>query len=346
MKCSRGVPVVLATLFAVVLGSAGWLAPSAHAQTVDRLRPEVTTAENLTNDHRQQIAGYIDGWTELLMSDDAQQVTEARQRLLEPLRAGTPSDAFVQHYSPEVANRVAAALDHEQPITRVNAMIVVARLNSSDAMPLIEQAMTDENAAVRYWAVKAIQSITFSNDQTRQLVGRLVAHIEGEPEVQVIEQTLLALVRLDLTDARQQGLALLNERVDEHLAEPSLSLQAEHSTLRGVYQHLAATPDPTEEELRQLARTALRYQDLASQQLAADEVSNDVRDSYERVLQLCNAALRFSADSLGVNNVPTSIDSLVNRGDWAGIQRNVEAWRTLLQQAPFNFSADDLTLAN
>ncbi|MFA9478803.1 HEAT repeat domain-containing protein [Phycisphaerales bacterium AB-hyl4] len=346
MKCSRGVPVVLAMAIAVVLGSAGWLIPRAHAQTVDRLRPEVTTAENLSNDQRRQIDQYVSGWAEQLMDGDLRRVNEARRQLLESLRAGTPSDAFVQYYSAQVAQRVPNALEHEQSATRVNAMIVVARLRSDDAMPLVEQAMMDDNAAVRYWAVKAIQSITFADDQKTQLIERLVEHIDQEPVVAVVEQAMLALVGLDLSDARMRGLSLLNQRLDEHLEEAGRSLQAEHSAMRSVYQHLAGTGSPNEQELRQLARTAVRYQDLAAQRLRDGDVDNTVRDSYERILQLCNAALRFTADSLNASGVPSSIDPLIGRGDWAGIQRNADQWRSLLQNAPFNLSEDDIALTS
>lgn len=347
MKCSRRVPVMLAMMVAVVLGSAGGLGSPLYAQSAEpRMRSETISAENLDNEQRQQIDLYVQYWGERLQATDDERVTIARRRLLEPLRATQVSQTFLRHYSERAGEALGHALASDRRIVRLNTMIVVARLTGPAALPLIEQGMADESDAVRYRAIKAVQTVDFNQQQKQALVARLVQHLDREPTVPVAEQTMVALMELDLPDARQQGLELLNQRVAHHLAEPGQSMQPELSGLARAYQQLARAGNPrdSQEALRQLSRAALRYQDLANRQLQLEGVPTEHRNSYIDTIKVCNAALQFVANNLNASGLPGSINMEVDRGNWAAVERNTGQWRTILQRAPFNFTEQDLAV--
>ncbi|MEX0654530.1 MAG: hypothetical protein WD534_04800 [Phycisphaeraceae bacterium] len=330
---------------AVVLGSAGGFGTRALAQEAPRLRADVLMAEELTEEIRQSIAMYVTHWAGQLQSEDAQRVAEARRRLLEPVRGGRVSEAFTGHYSEQAGAELRPALDSDQLVVRLNAIIVVTRLSGEAALPLIEQGMTDDSPAVRYWAIKAVQTVEFADQDKSTLVERVVAHLERESEPSVAEQTMVALVDIDLPEARTRGLEVLNARIARHLNEPGRSMQVEHAGLSRVYQQLARTGDPDRPALRQLARAAVRYQDLAARYLQAEGVEEEARESYIRMIELCNAVLRFTADNLNAAGVPGRIEPIVAQGNWGGVEQNADEWRALMLRPPYGLTEQDLAVA-
>lgn len=342
MRCSRRVPVLLAMWIAIALGSAGGVASSALAQTQERLASQVISAEELTASHRQQIAAYVNHWADRLTDADEVEVTDARRQLVAPLGAAGRSDTFVNHYSERVAERLTSALESDRQVVRLNAMIVVTRLSSGAAMPLIERGMQDPSAAVRYWAVKTARTATFTDAQRRQLLDWLAQHLETETEAAVAEQAMHALLGLNLDQVLDRVLAVLNVRVELHLASPDQPLYAEHTGMFQSYRQLAAASAPDRQSLRQLARAAVRYQELAARRLEADDLNELTHASYVRMLELCDSMLRFVHGELNAGSAPASSRQLIQDRNWPAVRQNAEQWRELMQRPPFQLTDEEL----
>ncbi|MEX0744815.1 MAG: HEAT repeat domain-containing protein [Phycisphaeraceae bacterium] len=346
MRCSRRLPLALAAVLAAVLGSAGTFAPRAMAQQVDQLGSAITEAESLNNQQRTQIDTYIAQWAGLLRDSGDDNVERARRRLLEPLRSGRPSDEFMNHYSNVCGREMAPALSSDDPLVRLNTLIVVRHLTGEAAVPLIDRGLDDESPAVRYWAVKAIKDIAsagrFDRDEQRNRMNRLVEHFGEETSVAVSEQTMLALVELELPEAKTRALEIINERVASHVSEPGRSLQPELAGIHRAYRQTLGASRPAEQGgMLELARTAMRYHDLAGQQLQRDVDDAEVRDSYVRTIELTDAILRFVHSSLDVGPPPRPLPPGEN---WDRVRANAEQWRDLLGRPPYNFNEVQLSV--
>lgn len=351
MKFSRCLPEAGALVLAVVLGFA---AGPVLAQAQDRIPPEIVIAQSLTEAQQQQIAGYVAQWAEQLATGDDAQVVLARQRLLEPLGV-TGSEAFVKFYSEQLSQHLGQAAASERLIVRLNTMIVTNRMTAATAMPLVEAGLQDTNAAVRYWAAKAVANFTSDGSLPAnvqlQLLDQLAARLGAENSVPVVQQLMVSIAGLTVPRAVDQILDALNNRVAIHLKEPGQPMAAEQEGLAELYRKLVsaaldngAAPG-VEQQLRQLARVGARYMDLISLQLESGQVPEEQTESYKAMLLLTDTVLRVAHDTLNSPMLaPSPIENAVRRGEWAFVRVQANQWKNILQASPFNFTPEELAL--
>lgn len=343
-QLTAGVLVILITL--------GLSAAPAAAQNLDRIPPEVLIATSLTPEQQQLVNSYITHWAQQLQGEEDAQVVTARRRLIEPL-GGSGSEQFNQQYSQAVGRAIQQAAQAERLIVRLNTMIIVTRLSPATALPLIEQGLNDENAAVRYWAAKSVASITSDSElppaTQRQLLAPLAQQLGQESSVPVVQQVMLSLLALTIPEATQQVLEALNERVTMHMTDPGQSVVAESEGLAELYRKLvteAGQSGARQEQMRQLARVALRYMDLVATQFATGNVPPEREAEYVSLLDLTSTVLNAAHQSLqSPLNSPTNLSIALRSQDWPAVQAQVEEWRNILRAAPFNIPQDQLQVA-
>jgi hypothetical protein len=201
----------LSSCFIVLL--AGMIASTAAAQQA-ALPETLTSAQALSGDQIEQLRGYVQENAGQLLNGSPAQSANARANLIEPLQREEASDDFVSAYSEEVAGALRDGLDREEPIVRLNTMVVTGQLSGAVGADLAAQAVGDESPAVRYWGAKAASRTvqgagsSFTESQQATLLSALRQAIETEQSPFVLEQMYAALANLDIPEARA---ALINE---------------------------------------------------------------------------------------------------------------------------------------
>lgn len=350
MVCRHCLPGSLAIVAALGLITAA--ASSAIAQAEARIPSDVIASNQLSGEERQRVARYVTHWAGLLIASDDAQVTEARQRLVEPLRSPLgPSAEFLESYVEPLAPALAQALGAEPWFSRLNAMIVVANMPPEPALALIRQGVADENPAVRYWAMKSVARIAerhgWSQAEQGELLEVLTGLLRGEPTSLVVGQVMVSLVNLEARDAMGQTLEALNHRAAAHHAEPGRPLGPEHTGLEQLFVRLVAADEaePRTHELRELARTSYRYMRLAARALDEGLVAESHAPAYRSIITLADRILREAHSNLNASQTPPGrVDSDVQSEAWAAVLVTADRWGAILQESPFNFTVGELAL--
>ncbi|MFW6059624.1 MAG: HEAT repeat domain-containing protein [Phycisphaeraceae bacterium] len=314
----------------------------------DNISTDLLTADDLSNEQQQRIDSYVASWCQQLHDGDDADVTRSRQRLAEPLNNPTePSTTFTGYYSPKLAECLLRGLETDRLIVRLNAMIVVTYMVTEDALPLIEQGLGDENPGVRYWAAKAVQRLASREVWTRaqqvQLLQQLTDRLGQEQTGWVVQQLMLAIVGLELPEAAERMLTALNERVEGHAENPGRAIQAEQTGLERLYRELLGEGDRA--ALRQLARTGYRYMRLAGTHLERGHVPEGYRPGYAEVIDVADTIMRTVNEELnGSQELPEATGEAVRQQDWDRVLVIADRWEQVLQEPPFNFDRETLSV--
>lgn len=340
-------------LVALVALVVGWVGLAAAAQqTANQIPPDLISSTSLDDAQKNTIEDYVGQWaTRLTIGEDAD-VAEARRQLLQPLGLGSASEPFLEFYSQTVSQKLTPAIGHERLVVRLNAFIVAARLRGEAVFTLIGQGLKDASPAVRYWAAKAahnaIEAGGLNNDAQLRTLGLLTQRLDQEDAALVVRMILLAIAKLNVPAATDALLESLNTRITLHAsADPAQALVAEQAALQQLYQKLitAGSNPSAHEALRRLARTAVRYMDLAAAQLDAGRVSAEARDGHVQMITLAEAVLIYTRNVLGSPRAaPNSVAAPVRVGDWKAVRAIADHWRSVLREPPFDFSDSDLKL--
>ncbi len=326
----------------------GMNAPVIPSQVISEPSP-------LDGSQRQSVDAFVTPNLEALLSGDPSRVSEARDQLLTYFRTPGASESFLDYYSQAISRRIADALDSEQALVRVNAMILATRLTNPQAADLIRGALADPTPGVRYWAARALGQAaanqTLSRQQQLELLRVLQQQIDDEPSEEVVRQILAAMNRLDLRAAREAVLDALNSRVRFHIDRPQLSYDAEREAMAEVFrQIIQEVPSGTAEpqDLRQLARASGRYFNLISQQLNQGNILPRVVPGHEAMISLSQNVLGYSKRSVqaGVNTPDAeSVEQALIFDNYDRLTEHGGTWLQMLSGPPFNFSAQDLESA-
>ena len=322
-------------------------APPASAQ--DKLPTDIYNAESLSPEQTSQIQAYVSQWAPVLINAEGtgEQIVTARQRLLQPL-GFVSTDAFRQAYTQAAAQQIPPALDAESLLPRLNAMIILSRLEmNEEILSLIRRGMQDPNPAVRYWAIKGIRgsAAALPVAAQRQLLQDLTQMLENEQSEQVLEQTYHAMVELNLpgNQAITRVLEALNQRVAAHVGRPELTYRAEYSGTRTLYQRLLtmqASQGGMDQAFAQLARAAVRYMDLIARQgrQFGEQLPPETLDSYLRMVELAFQVLSDVHRQTGSTApVPASLRAAVASANWDEVLLAAQQFRDALTQPPFGF---------
>jgi len=295
-----------------------------RARAQERIPQDAIVAQaSFSDTQRQAITGYISRWGGLLQEATTNQqvsdtqISEARQKLLGPLRTPGATDFFKKRYSAQVSQTISGLLDADRLIVRLNAIIVVTRL-------------TDPSA---------------------------VALAEDEDSTEVLQQVMLAMGAMNLPSALDRLLDLLDARLRWHVDRPYEPYLAEAAGLRSVYQSLLRTPAANPAQIRKLAQVAHRYMNLISRNLAeaADKaqaegtenpISRELEADHAALLELCEYALQYVHGEVGSQQgMPSSIIQKIPFRNWKEINLiAVDGWGQVLKAPPLNFKPGDLAI--
>jgi len=345
-----------------------------RARAQERIPQDAIVAQaSFTDTQRQAITGYISRWGGLLQEATTNQqvsdtqISEARQKLLGPLRTPGATDFFKKRYSAQVSQTISGLLDADRLIVRLNAIIVVTRLTDPSAVALAEKGLGDPSPSVRYWAAKAIGSLAETTDSQGNPILEVKARLsllrtleeagEEEDSTEVLQQVMLAMGAMNLPSALDRLLDLLDARLRWHVDRPYEPYLAEAAGLRSVYQSLLRTPAANPAQIRKLAQVAHRYMNLISRNLAeaADKaqaegtenpISRELEADHAALLELCEYALQYVHGEVGSQQgMPSSIIQKIPFRNWKEINLiAVDGWGQVLKAPPLNFKPGDLAI--
>lgn len=363
---------------AMVLSALALFAIPAAGQAPTISQDVITATGTLTNDQQSQLTEYTAYWGVILeQAIDDQTVTDddvssARNGLIEPLRNPRATPFFKRSYSEFVSRRLGPLMQADSMRVRLNAMIVVARLTDDGAVKLANDGLNDANPAVRYWAATSIGSMAtvvgansqplLSSREKLELLDSLAAQCKVEESAEVVQQLLLAMTDMDQQDAPmpaalKTALGALDGRIDWHRRWPHEPYSAETAALRRIYLKLLQATSPDRALLREMARVTHRYMALVSGQIVAAEqqaaangsaVDRARTDDWTDMLKICELALQLAHGQLGAQGqLPDPVSPLINFRDWAKINKiATEDWDKVLEAAPFSFKPEDLRIEN
>lgn len=370
MRDGRSERLTAALIAAVVIlcaGPRGWaqLTPGTPAPMTGgpTLPAEIYTAEPLTTDQQQAIDAFADHWVPILLSQGEAGVSgivAARNRLQQPMLLPQTSRAFREYYSNAVARRFGSAMDSDDLVVRLNVTIVASRLMpTSEVIALITRGLNDQSPAVRYWAVKGINTpgpggaIQPPPDAQQALLQQLDNLLAQEEAPEVLEQVFKAMVGLDApgNNALDHVIATLNRRVQVHASEPTLTYRPETEGLQAAYSRVLVSIERGSggnEQYRQLARAAAQYMDQLARHAANNPLPSELVNEYKRLAglayQILSQAHRDFSSTAQVFS-PQQFNAALSGNNWNEILLAAQQFRNMLTNPPFNFDPTDVTPA-
>jgi hypothetical protein len=339
------------------------VAPVRPAAGQDQLATEIVMlAGELSATQQAEVRSYVTHWAQpLLQAPSVTAVTDARNRLLEPVRRPRAGDGFKQAYSTAAAAVLSQAPNASTDAARLNAFIVIGQLRGSAAMELAAKGVDDANAGVRYWAAKAIAQQTGASTSVgagtaTTLVEALVPAVRKETEPYVREQLYLALGGMRAPKAREAVVKVLNERLTTHVQKGlDEGLRGEVSAMQRAQLGLVLDFNQgraTAVEIREFAIVVAKYLQVVA--LAAQDgrpMGATVRPVVEQLAQLGENLLTWAVKTtepqarigpkiyapLKSGNVPAFVLAVF---DWVGTATSPG----VLQKTKINISLDELKL--
>ncbi len=325
--------------------------PYAVAQT--EISYDVVTATSvLTPAQKLAIEEYLKSKITGLEQGSADEVVQARHKLVEPLTWAGGTEIFHLAYSSAASHHLANAVQSDRVEVRLNTMIVVSAMNDPGVVSLIQKGLADESPAVRYWAGKAVGHIgakgRLSDDEQRLLLKTLADALLVETSERVLQRLLVGLVGLSIPEAATQLLNGLNKRVALHAANPNMPLGAALDGLRTLFvksvQSKVNGEDIPIETTRLMALVSYRYLALSAALLDLNRPSQEAIPHYHEMIKLSDAILGWTARQMPPQGapVPSSVKPDVASENWALIRLRAEEWKRVIETAPFNFGPIDL----
>ncbi len=327
---------------------------------------EIVEADKITEDMNDRIVAMVDPLIFDLTRDEPkpQDITEAREQLLSLFRANQPSAAYLEALSTSISSRISAAVDHESPLVRMNAMIILASMVDDASKTLIDKGLTDKNDAVQHWAVTALGKraqwwkarIAANDGRGKQAkIDAVIAQIKKlieqkePPHPIVVRAGLDALVKINTPLSREALIEILNQRVPLHEANPNLSYAPERSVLESFTNVLVSEVPPDLRSIKGYNRAMFRYAALIIEHSKANRIDQDQEKGAQTMLFLCLQGMaNVSAAAKAPNSPPATHNDakgwIVN-GRWDDLEVQInEGWRAILSAPPFSLKPSELAI--
>lgn len=320
-------------------------ATSGRAQQQPQLSPTLLNAETLDAEQRQEIEDFADFYVQrMLDSEELSDVSDARQRLIDPLRnrSMTQPPAHTA-LSEAVAERLGIVVDQNTVFLRINALIIAGELSSSidEVVPLLVDSLGHPHPGVRYRAAKTIAQISQSHSdesgentldpQIQQaLLDALAQPIANEGSDMVLEQMYEAAGSLTVEEARQVLFNVLAQRVDTtYTGGVHRGLEADRRGLDSLRESLAydrAANREIDQPLRQLTATAARLLDIVTVELQEGELNEELEAIAVRTVGDIEGVFDLAMTHFAPGESGRELSSLAEDGDYDDLRLNALEW--------------------
>ena len=321
------------------------------------LPPEILEAETITGEMKAKMADVVDPAMDNLIDGEPEDISKARTSLLQLLNYRDARPAFRNEFSALITRRMDPAVNHDDALVRMNAMIILSAMVDDGSKTLIDTGLEDDNSAVKRWAMKALGRRMFAwqlqggkTSEISAAVKQVVAKLDQDPPPHpiVVEAGLTALLSTNSPEARAALIGQLNKRVEMHAADPKLSYSAERAAIVGfVSKSIDLVNDRDFQSIVGLNRAMYRYASLIITQAQAGGVSEEQRLNALSMLNESLQGLVRTTAALGKKSPDnqSQVGNWIKNGGWVDLKNLVEKeWATILKGDPFNLKDDQLAV--
>lgn len=330
------------------------------------LPAEIVQAEVITEEMNDRILSVVEPpMFDLAQPDaEAKDITEARDQVLDLFpRSNQPSVAFLEALSAAISARINDAVEHESPLVRMNAMIILASMIDDESKPLIDKGIGDQNDGVRRWAVTALgRRASWWRARAAAGVGGQQAKIDAAiaqiqtlseqvqpPHPIVISAGMDALLRINTPRSREALIAILNQRVELHAADPNLTYSPERSALERFTNVLVSEVPPDARSIKGYNQAMSRYASLIVADAKANRIDQEKERGVQTMLYLCFLGMANVSAAVQAPNSPpqdhNQARGWVVNGRWDELDALVNRdWRAILVGPKIGLKAEELAI--
>lgn len=321
------------------------------------LPAEIVQANVITPEMMDRIVEAAEPPTfDLVRIQKTEDITKAREQLLQHFRVNQPSDAFLQALSKAINKEIAPAVQHESDLVRINAMIVLGSMVDDGSMVHIDAGLKDKSDAVkriamqalgnrmRYWKGQATGQVKIDNaiKQVLTIVGQA-----EPPHPAVVGSALQALVLVNTPQSLDALIEILNKRVAWHAENPNAPYDAERAAIENYMGLLVGDRRAGERSNKGMVRAMARYSKLIIGQMQAGRVPEEQVKGGKSMLFQC---LQGMANVCATANVKPPKDddqarNWINNDRWGELLKLVnEDWSVILGGEPFGLKPAELAI--
>jgi len=320
------------------------------------LDQEILQADSITPPMIDAMTDVIDPEMDRLISGEPESISKARKNLIQLLNYQDASKAFRIAFSTQITKRMDGAVNHDDTLVRMNAMIILNAMVDDDSKALIDSGLEDDSDAVKRWAMKALGSRCrwwrgqgANAQDVADAIKQIVAQLDQNPPPHpiVVDAGLEALLNADSPAARSALVDQLNKRVALHAADSSLSYSPERVAIERFSGVLSLESKKDFQSTKDLSRAMYRYASLIITQVQAGGMSEDQRlGALTMLLESMQGLVRTTLASKAkppVNH--PNAKNWIQNGGWVDLKNLVEKdWAAILTGNPFNLKPDQLAV--
>lgn len=341
MRSRWAIFCTLLMFLAVGIASLAWGGPPA-------IGSGLPGAANLTPQQRSNIREYASFWCDQLASSGQDDVAKVRQNLVEPFRAPRVRDLFRYEYAQAALPQLQEIISGDNPLTAVNAMLVVGFLGTERALETIVDHCDIEDEPrfhVRLWAAKALviaveQESIAERDVNRAL--RRFGHAAGREEKWLIlRRQFQALASVNGPVSREVQLSVLGDTADRMMQSgniPCELMQAVYPALKRMRDDLIVLGRNEQQSfgrvlapvLCDICSVAQAHWDNAQDDLVAKIAYGGAVQISESMLQLIDPELRP-----GQRAPKTALGRAWKDRDEPRFSADHDKWQSIISKPPY-----------
>ena len=338
----RPLSVAVCLLLTLAAGSA-WAAPP--------LPQRIIAAENPDGEMREQMEEHSNRAMDGLLSADPEQIAEARDDVVRTLENDAATAGFLEAYSAMLTARLGEAIDHEELLVRVNAMIMLRGMVDQGSRAMLTRGRADENPGVQRLAMQALhQRVLWWQEQggnaqdINNAVNEVIALLNQRPAPHSIVVAPALRLLYDVPGARDALIQQIIERAALHTDDPNLSYAGERDIIARLAYDMSLNFSGA--EAPGIIRAAFLYSQLITNQLQADAINNNARD--DAIEMLRQSAQALGQICAGARKRPpadqtVAVSEWIPSAQWDDLENLLmESWVPILRTAPFGLDDQEL----
>ncbi len=336
-------------LLTAALLAFGTLAMPAMAQADTA---SIKTTNTISAEQNAQIEAWVTRQMNQIRSGLPEDVSAARETLIKELRTPGASNAYKTAISNAVLAMGAKLLDSQKLLVQVNVITILAQVNTLDAVQVLAPMVSSPSAGLRYKACQSIHLLIEPTPAERRDIGdareqlltkALAAQIAKETDRNTYQE-MVGLLGTIATPAAQGALIdTLNNRLDEHVADATLSYDIELLGINTLYRKFIQSEEKGA-LLNHLLAVAYRHEKLAIAQIAGNPNNKALQSKGRKdLVQACDKMIRAQYVRLGPGGaLPPDLAPLSTFNKWKEAFDALVKWEPLLKAQPFSIPAEKL----
>lgn len=354
---SRPLVAVVCSLFVLL--------PGMNALGQKFLPQEIVEADVINDEMRERIMMVVDPVMFDLTREEPKpaDITDARKQLQQLFRVNQPSVAYLEALSSTITGRMKDAVEHQSPLVRINAMIVLTTMVDDGSKPFIDAGLKDKNDAVRHWAMDALGKRMLwwksriaagargSQGKLDEAIVQIVNLVDSAqpPHPIVVGPALEALWKVNTPESRDALIQLLNKRVALHAANPDLSYSAERAVIESFSNALTIEVPPDVRSINGLSQAMARYARLIVDQSQANRISEEHQPGAQTMLFQCLQGMASVSVAAKAPKAPPAdhaqAKGWISNGRWDELKGLIEKdWGAILTNEPFKLKPANLAV--